>query len=143
MNVPVYRPEITLYARSPDGEWGTPYGTQTATLFVPMDDEDGAPISSTDTRRVVRFGLEPFFTIVAPEGSQLIRKGRASYLNLPDGKVFDAITATAYAKQRDMGLDLVRPGREPARAVFVDRPPAHAVAVSRAAGPVKQLSFLD
>ena len=70
-------------------------------------------------------GVEPAFTITAPEGSFLEYKGRALFLFVPDGgkfKVHDATTALVYAKTRQFGLDLVRP-RRPAPATVPAPPP--------------------
>lgn len=110
MLIPVYRPEITVYERDPEGLWASKNGTITGTLFYPMDDVDGP--TEAGSRKVVRRGSEPFFTIIAPEGSELLRINRAVFLKLPGGKKWDAISALILAKRRDDGLDLVRPGRE-------------------------------
>lgn len=107
---PVYRPEITVYHRGPDGGWDTTYGPQTATLFAPMADEDGSALTEGGFRRFVRLGSEPFFTILTPDGSELLERGRALFLRTPRDRALDAVTALAYAKRRDRGLDLARPG---------------------------------
>jgi hypothetical protein len=136
--LPIYRPEITVYRRSPDGEWDALHGgTITNTLFYPMADED-AP-TEAGFRRVVRHGTGPFFQLDAPDGARLIELGRAMFLAMPDGKKYDAITALALAKMRDKGLDLVRPGREPARAVFL--PPPIPVPAPSPRGPARQLTM--
>jgi hypothetical protein len=38
MIIAIYRPEITVYHREPDGVWESTFGTQTNTLFYPMPD---------------------------------------------------------------------------------------------------------
>jgi hypothetical protein len=106
--IPVFRPEITIYRKGPDGEWDEVHcGTITNTLFRPMPDEDR--LTEAGLRRVVRLGSEPFFRVLIPQGAVLVAKGRATMLQMPNGKVYDAITALAYAKMREVGLDLVRP----------------------------------
>lgn len=59
IRVPVYRPEITVYHRGPDGEWDSTCGTNTLTLFYPMADESGDEPRATGLRRVVRHGTGP------------------------------------------------------------------------------------
>jgi hypothetical protein len=110
MLIPIYRPEITVYERDADGLWASKNGTITNTLFYPLDDFDGP--TEAGSRKVVKFGSEPFFTIIAPEGTQMVKINRAVYLQLPTGKKWDAWSALVLAKRRDDGLDLVRPGRE-------------------------------
>lgn|GEM_PF-6427694 len=119
MKILVYRPEITVYHRDFDGLWVSTHGTNTATLFYPMKDEHGS-LTPTGFRRHVALGEEPFFTIIAPDGSYLgdgnrasliARKGTPSYLYTPDGKVHDPINALVLAKRNEGGLALVRPDR--------------------------------
>lgn len=116
MQVPIYRPEITTYERDEDGLWVSKQGTITSTLFYPMPDRDS--VNESGLRVVVEHGADPFFTIVAPDGSRLeitssgsatflSRRGKWNMLRMPGGKAHDATNALCYAKRGEFGLSLL------------------------------------
>ena len=111
LEIPIYRPEITVHQLDPDGVWDTKYGVITNTLFYPVEDDDGAIPTEGGFRRVVRFGSEPAFTILAPDGCRMEERGRAKFLRTVEGdKLHDAVNALIYAKRREFGLELLRAG---------------------------------
>ena len=109
MRVPIYRPEITVYERDRDGLWQSSRGTMTNTLFYAMGDED--TVTDVGFRKVVKLGSEPAFVVIAPQGSEMITRGQATFLRSPEGKVYDGINTLILAKRRDSGFDLARQDR--------------------------------
>jgi hypothetical protein len=132
--IPIYRPEITVYEREPDGEWDSKFGAQVHTGFRPMPDEDGA-FTQAGFRRFVRGGSAPSFTLRIPHGAELVERGAATFLRTAEGKLLNGIEALIAAKRGEHGLELAGPERERRlRAIAFDPRPA-------ASAPTVQLSM--
>jgi hypothetical protein len=136
--IPIYRPEITVYEREPDGEWDSRFGAQIHTGFKPLQDLDGA-ITQAGFKKFIRGGSEPAFSLRIPEGAELVERGAATFLRLAEGKLLDGIQALIAARRGEHGLELAGPERERRlRAIALDPRPA---AASAPKAPTVQLSM--